>query len=342
MISTGKTGSPSYSNCRVNYEGVLGAVGNTPLVKLSRILENTDIQLFAKLESFNPAGSIKDRPARHIIEKALQSGEISRNTTIIETSSGNFAIGLAQVCAFYGLRFICVLDRRATEMNLSILSAFGVQIEVVEEPDPESGEFLQACVQRVQAIRQTLPDSFWPDQHNNPDNARAHHETMREIVRDLDGQVDYLFCATSTCGTLRGCAEYAREHGLSTHIVAVDALGSLIFSNNQQKRYIPGHGAGKVPGIFAPDLADEHVHVSALQSIAGCRMLLQKEAIFAGGSSGGIISAVLAKAHTLKPGSNCVVVICDRGDRYLDTVYCDRWVAENFAGSPEYNRLFMN
>jgi len=313
--------------------GVLNLVGNTPLLQLERILPDDRFTLFAKLESFNPAGSVKDRPAMNIILSALARGEIDEDTTIIEYSSGNFGIGLAQVCAMLGLRFICVLDGRATKQNVAIIKAFGGEVDVVLEPDPVSGELLQACVQRVNTLCDKVPNSFWPNQHANMDNAKAHRNTMREIAVSLENKVDYLFCATSTCGTLRGCAEYVRDNGLSTKVIAVDAMGSLIFSNKQSKRIIPGHGAGRPPKLLQPDLADACYHVTALESIEGCRLLLRKEALMMGGSSGGIISTILKHADEIPDGAICAAILCDRGERYLNTVYSDDWVKSHF---PEF------
>ncbi|MDJ0837613.1 MAG: 2,3-diaminopropionate biosynthesis protein SbnA [Acidobacteriota bacterium] len=310
--------------------GLLETIGNTPLLRLGRLIDDCRFQLYAKMESFNPGGSVKDRPALNIIRQAMARGEVDENTTIVEYSSGNFGIGLAQVCAFLGLKLICVTDARTTKQNIDILRVYGATVDMVTKPDPVSGELLQACVNRVQELCAGLTNSFWPNQHANTDNSLAHRHTMHEIATALEGKVDYLFCATSTCGTLRGCAEYVREHGLDTRIIAVDAKGSLIFSNKQSERIIPGHGAGRPPKLLLPGLCDKHVHVSALESILGCRLLLKREAVMAGGSSGGIISAVMNMAPQIPQNANCVIIICDRGERYLNTVYSDAWVRSHY------------
>jgi cysteine synthase A len=154
---------------------------------------------------------------------------------------------------------------------------------------------------------------------------------MHEIASELDGQVDYLFCATSTCGTLRGCSEYIREQQLATRIIAVDAVGSVIFGQPSRKRLIPGHGAARRPELFRPDLADECVHVTDRDCVAGCRKLLRREALLCGGSSGGVLSAVEQVMHTIPARSTVAVILCDRGERYLDTIYSDRWVRQHFG-----------
>ena len=159
-------------------QGILSAIGHTPLVKLDRVLEDCEFNLYAKLEGFNPGGSIKDRTAYSIIQHALDEGEIGPGTTVIESSSGNMGIGLAQICAYHGLRFICVVDPKTTKLNIEILIAFGAEVDLISIPDRATGEYLPARIARVQKLRQSIPDSFWPDQYRNIYNARAHHQTM--------------------------------------------------------------------------------------------------------------------------------------------------------------------
>jgi cysteine synthase len=154
---------------------------------------------------------------------------------------------------------------------------------------------------------------------------------MAEIAAELDGDVDYLFCATSTCGTLRGCAEHVREEGLSTELVAVDALGSVIFGGPWAERIIPGLGAGLMPGLLQPGLADRHLHVTPLDCVVGCRRLARREALLAGGSAGGVFTAFERVQAGLPDGSTCALVFCDRGERYLDTVFSDAWVFQRFG-----------
>ena len=320
-------------------QGILATIGHTPLVKLDRVLGACEFNLYAKLEGFNPGGSIKDRTAYSIIQHALDEGDIGPGTTIIESSSGNMGIGLAQICAYHGLRFICVVDPKTTKLNIEILKAFGAEVDQVTVPDRATGEYLPARIARVQYLRQTIPDSFWPDQYHNVYNARAHHETMREMVEELDGRIDYFFCATSTCGTLRGCSEYVRANHLPTKIFAVDAVGSVIFGDQKRPRLIPGHGAAVRPELFQPWLADECIHVSDRQCIVGCRRLVKREALLCGGSSGAVLMAVDMVKHRIPRHANCVAVFPDRGERYLDTIYSREWVREHFGVVDESDEL---
>jgi len=313
-------------------EGIVDAVGGTPLVRLRKYLPGATFQIFAKLESLNPAGSIKDRPARRILEHALSTGALLPGGVVIESSSGNMGIGLAQVCRYHGLRFICVVDPKTTEANLGVLRAYGAEIDLVSEPHPVTGEFLQARIERVQELLRTIPGAFWPNQYANESNAGSHyHTTMHEVATALGGKVDFVFVATSTCGTLRGCGEYVRDHEMATRIIAVDAHGSLIFSDIRAPRMVPGLGAGLRPPLCEPSLVHECVHVSDLDCIVGCRRLMEREAIFAGGSSGGVLSAIERSAAEIPAHAVVVALLPDRGERYLDTLFSDDWVRAHFG-----------
>ena len=310
---------------------ILSKIGNTPLVKLERVFKAAPFQAFAKLEAFNPGGSIKDRAAMAIIKDAFATQNLRAGTTVVESSSGNMGIGLAQICAFFGLRFVCVIDPKTTRQNIKVLKAYGAEIDLVSKPDPTTGEYLQARIKRVQEILAKNPNSFWPDQYSNINNAKAHHQTMREIAVELDNKIDYLFCATSTCGTVRGCAEFIKREKLKTKVIAVDAVGSVIFSQKSCKRLIPGHGAAVRPKLHQPALVDRCIHVTDLDCVIGCRRLVREEAILAGGSSGAVIMAVDYLKEEIEDGSTCVLILADRGERYLDTIYSDRWVDENLG-----------
>jgi len=315
-------------------DGVLAVVGDTPLVELTRVIPGFAGHLYAKLEALNPGGSIKDRPAREILDSALRDGDVGPGTVIVESTSGNMGIGLAQACACHGLRLICVVDAKASPQNVAILKAYGAEIDYVAEPDPATGEFLPARLHRVREILAEIPNAFWPNQYANLHNPGSHHRTtMAEIAAALDGKVDFVFCATSTCGTVRGCGEFARANGLPTRVVAVDSVGSLIFSDQKGPRFLPGMGAGLRPPLCDPRFIDEVVHVTDLDCIVGCRRLVRREGILAGASSGGLVAAVDKMRDRIPAGSSCVLVLPDRGERYLDTVYSDAWVRDHFGAA---------
>lgn len=312
--------------------GILATIGNTPLVELANLRPGFDFRIFAKMERFNPGGSVKDRSALSMLLAKIHSGELEPGrSVVIESSSGNLAIGIAQVCGYYGLRFICVVDAKTTEQNIAILEAYQASVEVVTEGDPETKEYLPVRLRRVRELLASTPHAFWPNQYANLLNARAHEDTMAEIVAALDGKVDYLLCATSTFGTLRGCSAYVRKNKLKTTIVAVDAVGSAIFGQEPRPRLIPGHGASVRPALLDPGAADRVVHVSDLESVVGCRRLITREAILAGGSSGAVTAALDRVGPSIEPNSTCVMIFPDGGDRYLDTIYNDAWVTANFG-----------
>jgi cysteine synthase A len=315
----------------VIHEGVLSVIGSTPLVRLKRFFEGSGLDLYAKLELLNPGGSMKDRPAFAILKHGLETGAIKTDSVIIESSSGNMGIGLAQACSYFGLRFICVIDPKTTIQNINLLKVYGAVVEMVESPDADTGEFLQARLNRVELLLRSVSNSFWPNQYANEQNSAAHHQTMREIVSTLGAGPDYLFCAVSTCGTLRGCAEYVRAERLKTRIFAVDAVGSVIFGGGHARRLIPGHGAAIRPKLFSEGLAERCIHVTDKDCIIGCRRLARREAILAGGSSGAVLMAIAKVREEIPARSTCVAILADRGERYLDTIYCDHWMHEHFG-----------
>ena len=313
--------------------GILGAIGGTPLVQLEQIFESAHFDCYAKLEGLNPGGSAKDRPSVAIVERALQTGEINSETLIIEASSGNTGIGLAQVCAYHGLRFRCLVDPKVTQSNLDILSAYGAEVEMIEHPDPVTGELLPAKLKRIDEILETVENSFWINQYASRENSGAHYRsTVKEILRDLDGIMpDYLFVATATCGTIRGCIDYLMDHGYPTKVIAVDALGSQIFSDYKHDRLVPGLGSAICPKLTPTDGVHECMYVTDHDCVVGCRRLARTEAILAGGSSGGVITAVDRMSDQIPKGSTVVALLADRGERYLDTIYSDDWVRENIG-----------
>ncbi|NUR27313.1 MAG: 2,3-diaminopropionate biosynthesis protein SbnA [Catenulispora sp.] len=316
--------------------GILETVGDTPLVELARLMPDFPGRIYAKLERANPGGSIKDRAALTILRDGLRSGAVvAGRTTVVESSSGNLAIGLAQACRCLGLDLVCVVDRKTTDQNIRMLRALGARVEVVRTPDPESGEYLPARLARVREIVAANPDAFWPNQYANPLNPIAQRQTMHEIAQGLGGRVDYLFAATSTCGTLLGCMDYIREQGMGTRTVAVDAVGSVLFGHAPRPRLLPGHGASVRTPLSERARPDLVAHVTDLDCVLACRRLARREGFLAGGSSGATIAALRQLAGAIEPGAVCVLIFPDGGDRYLDTIYSDEWVRGHFGEIPD-------
>lgn len=309
-------------------ESVVGCVGGTPLVHLTRIFANSGIELFAKMEMMNPGGSMKDRTARFIIEHGLKSGLIQEHTHLIESTSGNLGIGLAMVAKINGLKLTCVVDPKITKTNLQIMRSLGANIDMVTERD-ELGGYLKTRIKRVNELLGQIPQSYWINQYANELNWKAYYSTAaHEMVQQMPGAIDYLICAVSTTGSILGFSRRIREDFPHVKVIAVDAAGSVIFGGLPGAREIPGIGASRVPELLSRDEIDEVVYVNDLESAEGCHELLDREGIFAGGSSGSVIAALKKVIPCIPHGSRIVTILPDRGDRYMDSVYDEQWVNE--------------
>ena len=309
------------------YTSVVACVGRTPLVELRRQFPPPGPAVIAKLELVNPSGSMKDRSATYILERGLADGTITPASRLIESSSGNFGIALATAARVHGLEFTCVVDPKTTPANLRILLRLGAEVELVTDAD-EHGCFLGARLRRVAELCRERPGSVWVNQYANDGNWLAHyHGTAAEILADLDRPIDCLVVPVSTTGTILGLARRLRGVFPALHVVAVDAAGSVIFGGPAGPRHVPGLGAGRRPEVLDPAYIDEVVWVSDRDAVAGCRALALSEGILAGGSSGAVVAAIERLRPGWPAGWQVVTVLPDRGDRYLDQVYDDDWVA---------------
>lgn len=317
-------------------EGLPDLVGRTPLVRLRRLHGDDGPRVFAKIESANPGGSAKDRPAATMLAAALESGELCPGDTVIESSSGNLGVALAQWCRWHDLELICVVDPRSNHHTLRLIEAYGAELHHVLEPDPATGDWLAARRSAVDFLLATTPRSWTPDQYGNPLNPVAHAQgTMREIVDALDGDVAAVFVATSTTGTLQGCQQHLDARGLSTLTVAVDAVGSVLFGGATAPRRLPGFGAGTVPPLAEQARPGLVRRVDDLDCVLGCRRLVEREALLVGASGGGVVTALGRELHRFGPDDNVVLVMHDSGARYLETVFDDAWVAEHLGWRPD-------
>ncbi|MDN3593488.1 2,3-diaminopropionate biosynthesis protein SbnA [Zunongwangia endophytica] len=311
---------------------ILETIGDTPLVRLKNIFFDSKVEVYGKLESFNPSGSVKARTSYNILQKAMEAGELRKGDTVIESSSGNMAIGLAQACLVMGLKLIVVVDPKLNKLTSQLLETYGTTIEMVTEPLEEGG-FLGARLAKVKELLKTTKNSFWSNQYGNLDNPKTHYQTTKEIYEALDGRLDYLFVATSTCGTLMGCADYIKANHPNTKIIAVDAVGSVLFGGEAGTRKIPGHGAGVNSQFLNEDYIHDFVKVNDLECAVGCWELLEKESILVGGSSGAIIKAFQKYEHQMEEGSRCAFILSDGGSRYLDTIFNQEWLLNNIPGA---------
>lgn len=309
------------------FHSILNGVGKTPVVRLSRLFHDSRCEVLAKLELFNPGGSVKDRPARYIVERGLADGSIRKTSHIVESSSGNLAIALAMVCRIHGLRFTAVVDPNVSPINLRIIQCYGGNIELVTEKDNQGG-YLGTRIERVKRMLREQPDVVWTNQYANDLNWQSHyHGEGEEILHDLDQPLDYLVLGVSTSGTIHGIARRLCKEWPNLKIVAVDALGSVLFGTPPYPRALPGLGASRVPELLKRDEFGQVIHIDDYESAVACRQLVEHEGIFAGGSSGAVIAAIQRLSAQLRHPARILTVLPDRGERYLDTVYDDEWLA---------------
>ncbi|SDY18785.1 cysteine synthase A [Collimonas sp. OK242] len=309
------------------HHSILNSIGNTPIIRLSRLFDDPRCEVLAKLEMANPGGSVKDRPARYIVERGLAEGSIRPNAHIVESSSGNLAIALAMVCRIHGLSFTAVVDPKISPTNLHIIRCYGGKVDIVTEKDSQGG-YLETRIKRVKHLLHEQPNRVWINQYANKRNWQSHyHGEGEEILRQLDRPADYLVLGVSTSGTLHGIARRLREAWPELKIVAVDAVGSVLFGTPPYPRDLPGIGASRVPELLQRDEITQVIHIDDYQSATACRQLVAREGIFAGGSSGSVIAAIQHLSAGLSRPARILTILPDRGDRYLDTVYDDDWLA---------------
>jgi N-(2-amino-2-carboxyethyl)-L-glutamate synthase len=297
----------------------------TPQVPLA--VEHMD--LFAKLEYVNPVGSIKDRPAYWILKRAAERGEICDETTVIESSSGNFASALAAFTRLVGLKFIPVIDPNISGTYESFLRRTCARVVKVTDRD-DTGGFLKTRLQMVECLCHTIPNAYWTNQYGNPDAVEAHYQlTAGEICAEF-ASLDYVFIGVSTGGTIAGMSRRLKERYPNVRIIAVDTQGSAIFGDTPRRRHIPGVGSSIVPPLLSKAMIDDVVLIPERETVAACRELLITHGLFAGGSSGTVFAAVKRYATRMRgPSRPTVLFVCaDRGTPYLDTVFDPAWTAK--------------
>ena len=284
------------------------------------------MNLFAKLEYVNPVGSIKDRAAYWILKRAVERGEICEGTTVVESSSGNFASALAAFTHLLGLRFIPVIDPNISSTYESFLRRMCPTVVKVEDRD-DTGGFLKTRLQMVKHLCDTTPNAFWTNQYGNLDAMEAHYElTAGEICADFPA-LDFVFIGVSTAGTIAGVSRRLKECYPKIRVVAVDTEGSVIFGSAPRKRHIPGIGSSIVPQLLSHAEIDDVVLISERQTVEACQELLTTHGLFVGGSSGTAFAAI--KRHAARMAASArptVLFLCaDRGTPYLDTVFDPAW-----------------
>ena len=292
-------------------------VGNTPLVRLNRITEGAKAEVVAKLESFNPIGSVKDRIGMSMIVDAEERGLINKETVIVEPTSGNTGISLAFVCAARGYKLILTMPDTMSLERRQLLSVFGAELVLTPGVDGIPG-----AVRKAEQLLAENPNYFMPQQFNNPVNPEIHRlTTAEEIWRDTGGKVDILVSGVGTGGTITGVAEVIKERKPEFKAIAIEPADSPVLSGgNPGPHKIQGIGAGFVPGVLRMDLVDEIIRVANEDAGAMARRLAREEGILAGISSGAATWAALEVAKRLEnEGKLIVAILPDTGERYLST-----------------------
>lgn len=294
-------------------------IGRTPLVRLNRFSQDKGLagNLIAKLEYFNPLGSVKDRIALAMIEDAERKGLINQNSTIIEPTSGNTGIGLAFVAAAKGYRIILVMPDTMSVERRKLLSALGADLVLTPGTLGMSG-----AMRKAEELNAIIENSFIPQQFDNKVNPQIHRETTaQEILEDTAGQVDVFVGGVGTGGTVTGVGEVLKKHNPEIQIVAVEPYESSVLSGEAPGRHlIQGIGAGFVPSVFNRDIVDEIFRVRGREAIETAQEVARKEGLLAGFSSGAALFAALQIARRkLSAGKNIVVLLPDTGERYLST-----------------------
>ncbi|MGI6206825.1 MAG: cysteine synthase A [Anaerolineae bacterium] len=298
-------------------QDITAAIGRTPLVRLSRLGKGLAAEVVAKVESFNPGGSVKDRIAWSMISGAEERGELKPGATVIEPTSGNTGIGLAMVCAARGYRLILTMPETMSVERRNLLRAYGAQL--VLTPGPEG---MRGAIAEAERLLQSTPNSYMPQQFRNPDNPRVHRETTaEEIWADTDGRVDILVAGVGTGGTVTGVAEAIKARKPTFRAVAVEPAASPVISGGSPGPHrIQGIGAGFVPQVLNTELLDEVIQVREDDAAETARRLAREEGILAGISSGAATWAALqVAARPENEGKLLVVVLPDTGERYLST-----------------------
>jgi len=295
---------------------ILKLIGNTPLVRIRRLTEPHDAEIYAKLEGFNPGGSVKDRIALNMIEVAEKTGKLMPGGTIIEPTSGNTGIGLSLVCAVKGYRLILTMPETMSIERRQLLTAYGA--ELILTPADKG---MMGAVEKAEEIYLKNRDYFMPQQFENPANPDIHRRTTAlEIINDLGGVPDVFVAGVGTGGTITGVGEVLKEKRKDVYVVAVEPAGSPVLSGgNPGKHRIAGIGAGFFPGVLNTKIYDEIITVTDEDAEETTRKLARVEGILAGISSGAAMWAAIKIAKRLGRGKRVVVILPDRGDRYLST-----------------------
>lgn len=312
----------------MRYNSILETIHHTPLVYLKSLSNRYNRNIFIKIESANPGGSMKDRVALHCINQAENNHELKPNSTVIESTSGSMGVGLAIICARKGYKLVCVVDPKVTEGNRRLLQFYGAEIVTVDTPD-DSGNYLAARLAKVQELLLSIENSYWINQYENPHNPETHYlYTAPEIYEDMEGNIQWIVCPVGTGGLVSGIARYFKEQLPSCRIMAVDACGSVVLKGKPGSRNQVGIGSNRPSQHINFDQIDKCVYVSDAQAFEFAHILAKEESIFMGCSTGSALAGLIKTIELTATMDNIVIIGVDEGLKYLDTVYDLNWVSK--------------
>lgn len=324
------------------YENVLETVGQTPMIRLNRVTDGARTPVFAKAETMNPGGSVKDRIGLAIIESAEASGELKPGGTIVEGTSGNTGVALAMAAAVKGYRCIFTIPDKMSVEKVRLLKAFGAEVIVTPAAvTPDHPDYYNNLAKRIAEER---PNAILADQFYNPINPQAHYETTGpEIWEQTSGAITHLVASPGTGGTISGVARYLKEQNHEIKVIAGDPIGSIFTAYHRTQQQEPGSpykvegvGNDKIPTTLHFDLIDEFRQVCDRDAFHMARRVTREEGLFVGGSTGLVVKIAVEVAREVDdPDSLVVCILCDTGERYLSKVYNDEWMQENRMFRPE-------
>jgi cystathionine beta-synthase len=320
------------------YDDILQTIGKTPLVRLQRLGSELPCPLYAKVEFFNPGGSVKDRIAVNIIEEAERNGRLKPGGMVVEATSGNTGLGLAMVCAKKGYRATFVLPDKMSHEKIQLLRAFGARVVITPTAVPPEDPRSYISVSR--RIVEETPNSILANQYHNPENPRSHYLTTGpEIWEQTGGKVTHVVMGMGTGGTISGTGRYLKERNPNIKVIGVDPEGSIL-AETWRQGHIPtetesrtykleGIGEDFLPTTLDFSVIDAVIQVNDKESFLWARRLVKEEGIFCGGSAGAALAAAMQVGSSIAPNSLLVVLLPDSGSRYLSKFYDDKWMREN-------------